>query len=40
MILMGDKLDIILFQGKIRYEHWERNTVLSPRRKVANAVAT
>ena len=40
MILMGDKLDIILFQGKIRYEHWERHTVLSTGRNVANAAAT
>ena len=40
MVSMGEKLDILLLQGKIRYEHWERQKVLSPGRKVANAAAT
>ena len=37
---MGEKLDIIILQGKIRYEHWERQKLLSPVRNVANAAAT
>ena len=40
MVSMGEKLDILLLQGKIRYEHWERQKVLSPGRKVANSAAT
>ena len=40
MISMGEKLDILLLQGKIRYEHWERHNVISPGRKVANPAAT
>ena len=39
MILMGEKLDILLLQGNIQYEHWERHKVLFPGRKVANAAA-
>ena len=37
VVLMGEKIDMILLQGKIRYEHWERQKVLSPGRKVAKS---
>ena len=40
VVSMGEKLDILLLQGKIRYEHWERHKVLSTGIKVANASAT
>ena len=40
VVSMGEKLDILLLHGEIRYEHWERPMVLSPVRKVANATAT
>ena len=36
----GEKLGILLLQGKIQYEHWESHKVLSPGRKVSNAAAT
>ena len=40
VVSIGEKLDILLLQGKIRYEHSERQKIVSAGRKVANAAAT
>ena len=40
MMYTGEKLGILLLQGKIQYEHWESHKVLSPGRKVSNTAAT
>ena len=40
MVLMGEKFDIIILQGNIQYEHWERHKVIFSGRNVADADAT
>jgi transposase len=40
VVSIAEKLDILMLQGKIRFEHNERKKILSPGRKVANASAT